>query len=142
MLLGSAYKARQKTGAEDEAGTGESLLCSVCEQKQPPTCFTNTQARKPDSARKCRNCSAKLESAEAANSKAIREAKMADAQTAAAAAAKMPKGAAGAAARLKAASAECAAEAEKVTGLKPLVGAGKRGRGGRGRGSWRGRGSK
>lgn len=66
---------------------------------------------------------------------------MAEAQAAAAAAAKMPKGAMGAAARLKAASAECAAEAEQVTGLKPLVGAGmRRGRGRGGRGSLRGRG--
>lgn len=142
LNVDSALEVRRKTATEGSGAGGESLYCSICKKKQPSTSFTNNQARKPDSARKCRDCCAKLDAAEAENCKAAREKKLADAQSAAAAAAKMPKGAAGTAARLKAASAECAAEAEQVTGLKPLVGAGKRGRGGRGRGTWRGRGSR
>ncbi|CAM9396963.1 unnamed protein product, partial [Scytosiphon promiscuus] len=123
------------------AGKGQPLSCSLCKRQDlPATSFTNTQARKPDGSRKCRDCSAAADAAEAETLKAAREAKMSEAQTASASAAKLPKGAAGAAARLKAASAECAREAEKVTGLKPLVGAGKRGGRGRGRGgTWRGR---
>lgn len=142
MSVDSAYEVRRKTATEGSETGGETLSCSICKKNQPSTSFTNNQARKPDSARKCRDCCAKLDAAEAEKGKAAREKKITDAQSAAAAAAKMPKGAVGAAARLKAASAECAAEAEQVTGLKPLVGAGKRGRGGRGRGTWRGRGSK
>ena len=119
----------------------EPLTCSACKQELPSTSFTNTQARKPDSSRKCRGCSAAAEAAEAEASRIARQAKMGEAQAASAAAAKLPKGSAGAAARLKAASAECAREAEQVTGLKPLIGAGKRGGRGRGRGTWRGRAS-
>lgn len=133
----SAYEARK---GSDKA-EGDPLSCSICKQKHPPASFTNTQARKPDSSRKCRDCSAATETAEANASRAAREAKMSEAQVESAAVAKLPKGAAGAAARLKAASAECAREAEKVTGLKPLVGAGMRGGRGRGRGTWRGRAS-
>ncbi|CAM9135886.1 unnamed protein product [Ascophyllum nodosum] len=133
----SAHDARKSTAE------GEPLLCSVCEQKRPPEDFTNTQARKPDSSRKCRHCSVAVETAEAEATRAAREARLSEAQGASVTAAKLPKGSLGAAARLKAASAECALEAEKVTGLKPQVGADmKRGRGrGRGRGTWRGRAS-
>ncbi|CAM9497634.1 unnamed protein product [Ectocarpus sp. 4 AP-2014] len=132
-----------KASSNDGEGKGEPLSCSVCKQKSlPRSSFTNTQARKPDASRKCRDCSAAAEAAEAEALRAAREAKMTDAQAASASASALPKGAAGAAARLKAASAECAREAEKVTGLKPLVGAGKRGGRGPGRGrTWRGRAS-
>lgn len=132
----SAHEARKSDGT---AGS-EPLSCSICRQNRPPEDFTNTQARKPDSSRKCRQCSAAAE-VEAEAIRAARKAKLSEAQGASAAAAKLPKGAVGAAARLKAASAECALEAEKVTGLKPIVGAGMRGGRGRGRGSWRGRSS-
>lgn len=72
----SAYVARKQQDAEGGAGGAQAipLSCSVCNQTQPPTNFTNTQARKPDSARKCRDCSSKAEAAEAAASKAMREA--------------------------------------------------------------------
>lgn len=139
-----SYRAfeNQKGGNGSKAGGGgEPLACSVCKQELPPTSFTNTQARKPDKSRKCRDCSAAAEAAETEASKTARQTKMSEAQAASAAAAKLPKGSAGAAARLKAASAECAREAEQVTGLKPLVGAGMRGGRGRGRGTWRGRAS-
>eukprot|EP00752_Nemacystus_decipiens_P001941 g1870.t1 len=135
----AASKSKGGGGSSAE-GKGEPLSCSVCKQKLPGGSFTNTQARKPDASRKCRDCSAAAEAAEAETLRVARATKMSEAQAASAAAANLPKGAAGAAARLKAASAECAREAEKVTGLKPLVGAGKRGGRGRGRGgTWRGR---
>lgn len=137
LRLASAHDARKSGGT---AGS-EPLSCSICGQDRPPEDFTNTQARKPDSSRKCRQCSAAAEVEEADAIRAARQAKLNEAQGASRSAAKLPKGAAGAAARLKAASAECALEAEKVTGLKPMVGAGMRGGRGRGRGSWRGRSS-
>lgn len=83
-------------------GKGESLSCSICKQEGlPASSFTNTQARKPDASRKCRDCCAAAEAAEAEAVQASRAAKMSEAQAASASAAKLPKGAAGAAARLK-----------------------------------------
>ncbi len=131
VLSLSAYEARKESAATSEDRT---LLCSICKQEHPLTSFSNTQARKPDDARKCRECSAAAEAMEAAQVSAGRRAKMKDAQTVAAAAEGMSTGKASAAARLHAAASECAAEAELVTGLKPLVGAGKR-RKGQGQGS-------
>lgn len=85
----SALEARKGSGQAQ----GEPLACSICKQRRPPTSFTNTQARKTDSARKCRECSAAADTAEAEASRRAREAKMSNAQGAAAAAAKLPKGA-------------------------------------------------
>ncbi|CAM9535587.1 unnamed protein product [Choristocarpus tenellus] len=140
ICITSAQEA-ERARASEVRGTveGNPLVCSVCLKEKLPRFFSNTQARKPDASRKCKDCSANMEMAEMQASEVARGARMRDAQEAVARADKISKGATGAAARLKAASAECALEAEKVTGMRPIMGAGLRGRGG-GRGSWRGRG--
>lgn len=90
-----------KGGSSGAEGKGGPLSCSVCKQDLPAASFTNTQARKPDASRKCRDCSAAAEAAEAEALRVARAAKMSEAQAASASASKLPKGAAGAAARLK-----------------------------------------
>lgn len=84
--------------------------------------------------RKCRDCIEKTEKADAAAIEEKRAVKLGAVRTDAG------KVGGDVAARLRAAAEECAVEAELVTGLKPMRGAGRRRGRGRGRGSWRGRG--
>ena len=129
--------AKQKSGsgssggASSAAASSESLVCCACKTSRPASEYSNTQRRKGDRKGRCLGCVAEREEADRADAEAASAKRLADAQ----AAAKAP-GAGGALGRLQAAAAECAAEAELVTGLKPLKGAGHRGgrKGGRGRG--------
>lgn len=115
---------------------GDTLICSVCNKQRPVSVFSNTQKRKPDTERKCRECVQRAEAKEAEDIDKKRIAKLTAAQ-------------AGNGNSVLGAINESAAEAEIVTGLKPIRGSElRRGRGrgrgrggsGRGRGKWRGRG--
>lgn len=142
---GVAERELSLGGAGGEGGAGgDDLECAACGRSQPPSRFTKTQARKALDARsgkgaggRCRSCVEKAESDEIKALEARREAEL---QATRAAVIAADSAGASPLMRLQAAAAETAAEAERVTGLKPERGAGKRGRGARrGRGSWRGR---
>lgn len=110
-------------------------MCSICKLHHGRSNFSNNQLRLDENTRKCRNCIANAQAAETAAVEAKRAKKIRELSDAASG-----NGISNVGAVLRAAAAECAAEAELVTGLKPLRGAGRRGRGrGRGRGSWRAR---
>jgi hypothetical protein len=105
-------------------------VCSACGTAKPASAFTGTQLQKGPSKQRCSECVAAAEAASSSEADAKWEARYKEAKEAA----RKADAVGSVAEKLKAHSTVAAIEAEKVTGLKPIV----LGRGGRGRGSWRG----
>jgi hypothetical protein len=116
-------------GAQDPSSEGELFKCGVCSRKLHKSSFSKTQIQRSPEERKCVECTSKLEAEADLAARAKRTEKLAKAQSETTFADE-PRS------KLAALSAESAAEAELVTGLKPI----RLGRRGRGRGSGRGRG--
>ena len=136
----AAKAAPASTGASASAGDGDgagagaaSHVCSACEKALPASAFNKTQLSKGEGKQRCRECVTSAEQAEASGAAARQAEALRDAKTAA----KRADAVGSTAEKLKANAALAAAEAELVTGLKPIV----LGRGrSRGRGAGRGRG--
>ena len=117
----------------DATGSSDMLHeCASCKHSLPATSFNKNQLRnKGPGKQRCQDCVSASEAKEASEAAAAQQRKLDDLRRGTAHA-----NATGTSAdRLKAASAECAAEAELVTGLKPIV----IGRGRGGPNGWRGR---
>ena len=112
--------------------------CSVCKNQLPAASFNKTQLRKGPGKQRCMECVTAAEQAEHNASAERQKQNLADLRQQA----KRAEATGGVVQKLLTASAECAAEAEAVTGLKPVIlGRGRKGRGGSGgRGAARGRG--
>ena len=106
----------------------EQHVCSACGKTLAAEAFNRTQLAKGVGKQRCRECVEQAEKQAVASSDTQREASLAEAR----AALKEAEATGSAAQVLKASTTLAALEAQKVTGLKPVVL-------GRGRGSWRGR---
>eukprot|EP00935_MAST-01C_sp_MAST-1C-sp1_P001932 g1932.t1 len=132
-----------------DAGGGEKPElheCARCKQSLPADAFNKNQLRnKGPGKQRCKECVAAAEKEEAAAVTKSRETKQTAGLREAKQKAQRAEACGTAAQKLAASSALAAAEAELVTGLKPMVlgrgrrGRGGRGRGGKGKGTWRGR---
>jgi len=127
----AAAAAKAAAAPAPADGGGGEVVCSACCKPRPAGDFTRAQLQKGAKAR-CGDCVAAAGAAAAAAPSDAWEARYKEAKEAA----RKAEAVGTAAARLAAASKVAALEGERVTGLKPVV----LGRGGRGRGSWRGRG--
>lgn len=132
-VAGSASACSATSSASpDDHGDAALHECASCKQSLPATSFNKNQLRnKGPGKQRCQNCVSASEAKEASEAAVAQQRKLHDLRRGTAHA-----NVTGTAAdRLKAASAECAAEAELVTGLKPIV----IGRGRGGPNGWRGR---
>ena len=124
--------ANSGRGSSSDGANGDVHECASCKQSLPSARFNKNQLRnKGPGKQRCQECVAASELKDAGQIAASQQAKLDDLRRDAARA--DATGTAGD--RLKAASAACAAEAELVTGLKPMV----IGRGRGGPNGWRGR---
>jgi hypothetical protein len=127
-------KAASTAGGVTPAADGqtEEHVCSACSNSLPATAFTRAQLNKAAGKQRCQSCVAGAERAAAD----APSAKQADNLRSAEAALRKAEATGSVGDKLKAAATHAALEAERVTGLKPVV----LGRGrSQGRGSWRGR---
>lgn len=124
-----AASERAQACSASECDNASPMTCSACEKSLPQSRFSGKQRRKDKP--RCADCVTKAEEKEALEIAKVKDKKLEDAREVVQ---HLPAGAS-AAERLKALAAETAAEAESVTGLKPVkcLG-GRRGRGGRSRG--------
>jgi hypothetical protein len=130
--------------AEDAAAAEPELHeCAKCKEQLPAAAFNRTQLRnKGPGKQRCMECVSAAVAEEDRSQQAAQGSKLADLK----AKAKKADATGNAVQRLLTNSALAAAEAELVTGLKPMIIGRPNGRGGRGRGrgggTWRGRGRK
>lgn len=126
----SAAAAGTSTAGPADGEPASDPVCSACGTAKPASTFTRAQLQKGPSKQRCSECVAAAEAASSSEADVKWETRYKEAKEAA----RKADAVGSAAEKLKAHSTVAAIEAEKVTGLKPVI----LGRGGRGRGSWRG----
>lgn len=126
----SAAAAATPAAVPADGESAAEPVCSACGTAKPASTFTRAQLQKGPLKQRCSECVAAAEAASSSEADAKWEARCKEAKEAA----RKAEAVGSVAEKLKAHSTVAAIEAEKVTGLKPVV----LGRGGRGRGSWRG----
>uniref|UniRef100_A0A7S0JH32 Stc1 domain-containing protein n=1 Tax=Calcidiscus leptoporus TaxID=127549 RepID=A0A7S0JH32_9EUKA len=120
-------------GAGGDKFCQDQHTCSACEIVLPASAFNRTQLSKGTEKQRCQQCVGRSEQEASAAVEERQKVALADAK----AALRRAEASGSVVEKLTASATHAALEAERVTGLKPVI-LGRGGRG-RGRGSWRGR---
>ena len=130
-----AAAAKQAARAATDTADAEKHQCSTSTQQLAASSFNRTQLSKGPGKQRCQGCVATSEQDEASAAIAAKQSKIADAKLAM----QRAEASGDVALKLAASMQHASLEAERVTGLKPVVrGRGRRGGWSRGRGSGRG----
>ena len=114
------------------------VCCASCSEELPERAFTKNQLKKATGKQKCQGCASTEEAASTSASSEQQQKRMGDLR----AAAKVAEATGTPLEKVKAMAKLSAAEAEMVTGLKPVILGRQRGKGGRGKGGGKGKGGK